>query len=145
MNTTLKENDALRMLASSAKLSISNLEKRILEKMESEKLLTGNVEDIGLSVLEIMKLNGYDAQDAINILFPEDFKNQEIIQLLDAILIWGDAKNNPCPKCGCEVLHEPHSHGKHFWETWECDNCDFSTSKEPDWDTMKGGKDYECN
>jgi hypothetical protein len=143
MKTTLKENDALRMLASSSKLSITELEKRILDKMESEKLLTGNVEDIGLSILKIMNLNGYDAKDAINILFPEQRRNEEIIQLLDSVLIWGDAKNNPCPKCGCQVEHEPHVYESHIWEVWHCTNCNFSTSNEPDWDGMKGGKDYD--
>lgn len=145
MKTTLKENDALRMLASSSKLSITELEKRILDKMESEKLLTGNVEDIGLSVLAVMKLNGYHAQDAINILFPEQRKNEEIIQLLDSIIIWGHAVRNPCPECGCDINEDTHGFEEHVWQTWECDNfnCNFSTNTEPDWDTLKGGKDND--
>jgi len=143
MKATIKQNDGLRMLSSITKITTSDLEHRIISKMEEEQLLSGNMEDCGHSVLEVIAQSGYDAQDAINILFPEFYKNEEIIQILDSIIVWGNGGDIECPECGCEMIVENES----SWINCKCENsdCGHATTNEPDWDTMKGGKDYERN
>jgi C4-type Zn-finger protein len=52
-----------------------------------------------------------------------------------------------CPECGGEVVIEqvPSLYkGKMLYENmWICQSCDYREDLEPDWDSMKGGKDHE--
>jgi hypothetical protein len=143
MDLSIKRNDAFRVLSDATKISISDLEKIIIQGLIDEELIGGELEDCGRSIAEVCNEQGFSVPQIVELLFPGQI-NQEIPELLDSIFIWGDAVDHPCDQCGCEMEGEEDGHGKHTWTDWECSNpnCDNKISNEPDWDSMPGGHDY---
>jgi len=55
-----------------------------------------------------------------------------------------DVPELECPECGSALINsEISGSGKYEWWEHECLVCGYKWSEEPDWDSMKGGPDYE--
>ena len=48
-----------------------------------------------------------------------------------------------CPECGKELYAEEEGDGVYVWNEYYCPDHGLISSDEPDWDSMKGGHDYE--
>lgn len=147
MEISLKRNEALSVLATSTGIQIDELEEAIILRLRDSFWIIGGYEDCGLSLQEVANNNGQDVSGLIALILPTQRKNTEIPELMHSIFIWGESSENECENCGCEVEEDIQRDGKHTWSAFECSNpnCNNQWSNEPDWDTMKGGKDYDCD
>ena len=150
MELTIKYNEALVVLATTTGMTIKDLESHILKTFIDNEWIINGVDDCGWSIQYVIGVNELDTNKVIKALFPEEpfhpedsemIMNTEIPELLKSIFFWGDETVDPCPDCGCEVERESDSTDGISWENVECSNCDYSTSDEPDWDSMPGGRD----
>lgn len=130
---TIKENDAFHVLTISTGLSYTGLKSKILWGLKNEGIIHGGSEDCGMTVEGVAMENGYSIDELVEILFPGKSPNQEINELLKSVFIWGTEPHG-CPDCGCEVETGEESQYGHTWKTYECSNCEYSSSDEPDWD-----------
>lgn len=48
-----------------------------------------------------------------------------------------------CPDCLSEMIESCEIIQGYDYYSWECPECGRVITQEPDWDNLKGGKDYE--
>ncbi len=146
MEITLLKNDAFRVLLEVTGMTTMELEKRIFDTMVKEELI--ELDDFDLvnkSVWEIFNEIDCNTIWVKGLLFNDIETNENIFELLKSIYFFGDGTNHPCEECGCEMIEERDGCNGKYWSEWECENpyCDNKETDEPDWDTMKGGHDWD--
>ena len=127
---TIKENESLKNLAARCKDSVENVTDFLLKKLVHYELVSDVPEECGLKLSEILYENGITITGFTLKIFGKCFT--EILIHMEGLEIWG--KNYECPECGCIII-EDHC-------TNDSDICGYTKEFVHDWDSMRGGRDY---
>jgi hypothetical protein len=148
MEIQIKQTDAFRELC---KITLSNekhFEEKILKGLDSIDFLMDWTQEAGRTIGEIIDEHGeHTIEEVVNAVFPSGMfgSNEEVKQFMSGILLWGTAIQHACEQCGCECDVEHDGTDGISWKNVDCTNpeCDWSDSREPDWDGLPGGYDHK--
>lgn len=131
----IKKDDTFHVLSIATGISYPVLENKILTGLINEGIIDGDLDDAGFCLLSRSTQSGYLIKDVEELLFPGEEPNTEIQELLMDLIFWG-MEEHGCPDCGCEIqTTEDWLHGV-SWKEYDCTNCEYSSSDEPDWDVF---------
>jgi hypothetical protein len=141
MKITIKHDRALLDLSVLTNKHHTDLAKRIYTKAIESGVLKDDTLFAGLNLYEVFSENGHSITAAT--LFCLGKSNQFIQDAFRKLTIWGI--HDDCPNCGCEMdIKDECNIGRYHWQERTCTNfwCEKVVSNEPDWDSVRGGKDY---
>lgn len=137
----IKNDDVFHVLSIATGKTYQVLENLIFTSLMNEGVMDGDVQDAGLNLMFVAEQSGYSIEDIMEIVFPDLLGNTEVSEMLMAVTFWG-LEENGCPDCGCEVETTEDGSDGVTWLEFECTNCEYKSTDEPDWDCLPGGKDY---
>jgi hypothetical protein len=145
METRIKRNEPFQVLSIATGIPVQDLENLIVDQLIEQQLIEQHYSDFGMTIQQIMDLNDWQMNDFVKIIFPGKETNDEILQLIKAVKVWGNASGESCPECGCGLKSKLDSFDGEKWTEKKCENpnCDHATTGEPDWDSMSGGIDFD--
>jgi len=146
MELQIKQNDAFLQLAKITGTAPEELSKQILKGLDKLGFFVDWTQEAGKTIGTIHReFNDFHFEEIVDSIWPNDptNKNIEKINFLDGVLLWGTAMEHGCEKCGCECDVEHDGTDGISWKNVNCTNpeCDWSDSREPDWDGLPGGYD----
>lgn len=141
MDYSIKQNDSFFAIRKSLETTSFEVQKSLIKAIDYFEIEIES-EYLGSALSEILENNEIEIIDFVNKNFPSLSNNNEFLQIIPSLIIWGDGSENPCDNCGSELDIEPQQSGKYKWNDYECPICHERTSNEPDWDSLPGGHDY---
>jgi len=141
---TLKTGKAMEVLCLALEISSKSLIDKVIDGLDDLGCIENHFTDAGQTVKEVLEKSNIPLWEFVTVIgLP--YVTGDIMKMIGEILLWGDA--DQCPECGSEIIITNDGFDDFEWEEHRCvnHNCGYSTTTEPDFDTMKGGKDYNAD